>query len=184
MPILKAETAVFPANLLESDLNQDSDRKWWVVYTKARQEKAFVRQLHGFEVPFYLPLIPKDNVIRGKKVQSHIPLFGGYCFMFGNEEERVKSLTTNRVSSILEVDDQQLLLHDLQQISQLIDADAPLTIESRLSPGDRVRIRNGPMEGLEGTVVTRRGKTRLLVAVNMLQQGVSIEIDDYVLEPI
>ena len=40
------------------------------------------------------------------------------------------------------------------------------------------------MAGLEGTVIHRRGKTRLLVAVKMLQQGVSLEIDDFQLEPL
>jgi len=44
-------------------------------------------------------------------------------------------------------------------------------------------VKAGPFAGLEGTVVVRRGETRLLVAVNFLQQGASVEIDDFVLEP-
>ena len=63
-------------------------------------------------------------------------------------------------------------------------SDAPLTVERRLVPGNRVRVRHGPLAGIEGVVLTRRGNTQLLVAVNFLQQGASVEIDDYVLEPI
>ena len=70
------------------------------------------------------------------------------------------------------------------QISRLIDTGAPLTVESRICPGDSVRIKSGPMAGLEGRVIHRRGKTRLLVAVKMLHQGVSLEIDDFQLEPL
>jgi transcription antitermination factor NusG len=117
-------------------------------------------------------------------VQSYIPLFGGYVFMFGSEEERVRGLTTNRVSTILTVDDQAQLSHDLQHVARLIESEAPLTVEKRLEAGVPVRIKAGSMEGLEGTVITRRGQTRLLVSVRMLQQGVSVEIDDFLLEPI
>jgi transcriptional antiterminator RfaH len=184
MPILEAETSLHPDNLLTELSTEESARRWWAVYTKARQEKAFARQLLSLNIPFYLPLVGKDNLIRGRRVRSHIPLFGGYVFLFGDENERVKSLTTNRISTLLPVDRQDQLRHDLLQVAKLIQMDAPLTVEKRLSAGDHVRIRRGPMEGLEGTVISRRGKMRLLVAVTMLQQGVSVEIDDFLLEPL
>jgi transcriptional antiterminator RfaH len=184
MPILDAETAIFPENLLTELAEQNSPRRWWAVYTKARQEKALARHLVQLDVPFYLPLVAKTNLIRGRKVQSHIPLFGGYVFLFGSEEERTKSLTTNRVSTILNVDDQRQLATDLRHVARLIESNAPLTVERRLEAGSPVRIKTGPMQGLEGTVISRRGQTRLLVSVRMLQQGVSVEIDDFVLEPL
>ena len=184
MPILAAETSLYPSNLLSELAVQDEERKWWVFYTKARQEKAFARALEGYEIPFYLPLVKKDNIIRGRKVQSHVPLFGGYIFLFTTPEERVTSLTTNRVSNILEVQDPEQLRIDLLNVTSLIDADAPLTVEKRIVPGNRVRIKKGSMEGLEGVVVTRKGKERLLVAVTMLQQGVSVELEDCIVEPI
>jgi hypothetical protein len=37
---------------------------------------------------------------------------------------------------------------------------------------------------LEGTVLVRRGKTRLIVSITFLQQGASVEVDDFNLEPI
>ena len=124
MPILGHEVSLHPSNLLEgvSDLLEgvsDSDlRRWWAVYTKSRQEKALARQLVGHGVPFYLPLIPKDNVIRGRRVRSYVPLFGGYVFMFGTEDERATTLTTNRISRILPVPDQEQLRIDLRNVKE------------------------------------------------------------------
>lgn len=184
MPILGVETPQNPPNLLSEIAISDASRRWWAVYTKPRQEKAFARSLVQWDMAFYLPLVPKSNRIRGKIVHSHIPLFGGYVFLFGNEAERVKSLTTNRIATVLHVEDQSQLTHDLHQIARLIACEAPLTVEKRIKAGDPVRIRSGPMEGMEGIVVSRRARTRLLVCVKMLQQGVSIEIDDFLLEPI
>ncbi|MHB0956106.1 MAG: transcription termination/antitermination protein NusG [Pirellulaceae bacterium] len=188
MPILEQETCVFPEDLLsEAPITFDAestDRRWWAVYTKSRQEKALARHLVGHEVPFYLPLIPKDNMIRGRRVRTYVPLFGGYVFLFGSEEERVTTLTTNRISRILPVPDQEQLRRDLANVHGLIDRNAPLAVEQRLASGDLVRIRSGALRGLEGVVVKRHGKTRLLVAVKYLQQGVSVEIDDCALDPL
>jgi transcriptional antiterminator RfaH len=210
MPILQQETCVYPDDLLsESPLELGSEedqvagsaeyvascddptsdlytgevaRQWWAVYTKSRQEKSLARQLVGHRVPFYLPLIPKDSIIRGRRVRSLLPLFSGYLFVYGSEQERVTTLTTNRVSRILPVVDQDLLRRELMNVHCLIGSNAPLSLETRLSPGDPVRIKTGSLRGLEGVVVKRHGKIRLLVAVTYLQQGVSVEIDDCALE--
>jgi hypothetical protein len=126
----------------------------------------------------------KNSVRRGRRICTFVPMFSGYVFLYGSQEERVRSLTTNRISRVLEVPDPDRLVADLRQVRQLLAAKVPLTIESRLAAGDRVRVRHGPMEGIEGTVVARRGRLRLLVSVNFLQQGASVEIDDFMLEPL
>jgi transcriptional antiterminator RfaH len=59
-----------------------------------------------------------------------------------------------------------------------------MTVESQLAPGRRVRIRHGALAGLEGTVLKRRDETRLVVSVDFIQQGASIQIDDSQLEAI
>lgn len=188
MPILEQETCVFPEDLLSDSPvifdAESADRRWWAVYTKSRQEKALARHLIGHQVPFYLPLIPKDNMIRGRRVRSHVPLFSGYIFLFGSQDERVTTLTTNRISRILPVSDQDQLRRDLANVHHLIERNAALAVEQRLTPGDKVRIKTGSLRGMEGVVVKRHGKTRLLVAVNYLRQGVSVEIDDCALDPI
>ena len=187
MPILERETSVFPDTLFESpDFEPGkSQRRWWAIFTKARQEKALARELLRLAVPFFLPLVPKTNLIRRRVVRSYLPLFGGYVFMFACDDERARCLTSHRVSDLLRVDDQWRLRGDLKQLRQLIDVGAPLTIERRLEPGHRVRIKNGPMRGLEGIITHRRGgQRRLLVAVEFLEHGVSVEIDDYMVEPV
>ncbi len=184
MPILAEEPSLYPETLLSQYVDEAADRRWWVLYTKARQEKAVSRDLLACQVPFYLPLIRKTSLNRGRSVASHVPLFSGYVFLYGCDEERIVALRTNRISRILTVDDPEGLCRDLRQLHQLIATDAPLTIESRLVAGDRVRVRYGALAGLEGTVLTRRGQTRLLVCVDFLQQGASVEVEDFMLEPI
>ena len=174
---------LYPHDLLE--IESDSlERRWWAVYTRSRQEKVFSQQLTGHQVPHYLPLVEKVSYSRGRRTKSRVPLFSGYVFLFGTEQERVTSLTTNRISQIIPVVDGDRLRSDLCQIARLIACGAPVTVEQRLAPGRRVRIRQGPLLGLEGTVVERRNGARLFVAVDFLQQGASIDLEDFVLEPL
>jgi transcriptional antiterminator RfaH len=184
MPILAKETPLFPANLLDDWVYAPVERSWWVMHTKARQEKSLARELFLHDIPFYLPLVRKTSILRGRRVQSHIPLFTGYVFVFGSDEERRRSLESNRVCQTLPVHQADQLCEDLRHVHRLIESNAPLTVEARLTPGRRVRIRSGSLAGLEGQVLRRRQETRLLVRVNFLQKGVSVEIDDYLLEPL
>jgi len=184
MPILAEEPSLYPETLLDELVREPSPRLWWVLYTRARQEKALARDLLAYQIPFYLPLVKKTAVRRGRKTTSYIPLFASYVFLFSSDQERIRSLTTNRVSRVLATNDPDRLIHDLRQLRRLIESDAPLTVERRLLPGSRVRVRQGALMGLEGTVLTRRGTTRLLVSVDFLQQGASVEIDDFFLEPL
>lgn len=160
------------------------ERRWWVVHTKSRQEKSLARDLLGREIPFYLPLVCKTGLRRGRKTSSYIPLFTGYLFIFGNELDRYVSMKTNRVAQFLPVTDEGEFIHELQDISRLIDSGTPLTVEARLQAGARVRIKSGALAGVEGTVIERRRKCRVMVAVNLIQRGVSVEIDDFLLEPL
>lgn len=189
MPVLAKETALYPENLLltpetvvDSCLGTATDRTWWVIYTKARQEKALARQLCAYRIPFYLPLVLTEHLERGRRMRTYLPLFSGYVFLFASPDERVGALTTNRVSQMLPVPQQDELLTDLRQVAALLAAGVPLTVEHRLAPGQKVRIRRGPFEGLEGTIIRRRGADRLLIAVSYLQQGVSVEINNFMVE--
>ena len=182
-----ANLTLFPDDLLagtrESDWASGERHHWWLVYTKSRQEKALAQQLLARDVSFYLPLIKRTSLSRGRTRTADVPLFPGYLFLYGTAAERTIVLETNRVSSTVCVADEERLEADLSQIADLIRKDAPLTPEARLVAGQHVRVKSGPFVGHEGVVFRRRDKTRLMVAVDFMQQGVSIAIEDYLLEP-
>lgn len=166
---------------LESYTNQ---RNWWLLYTKARQEKKVAKQLATRGVPHFLPVVDHVSLSRGRKRTAKIPLFTGYLFLWGNDQDRIHALQTNRVCSIDKVADGEQLRSDLLTLASLIALDAPLTAEARLEIGQRVRVKSGLFAGFEGTVLKRCGKTRLFVAMEYMQMGTSMEIQDYLLDPV
>jgi transcription antitermination factor NusG len=184
MPILAAEVSLYPDNLLEDFSVAGLERRWWAVYTKARQEKSLARQLLSLEIPYYLPLIPKVSSIGGRRVKSLLPLFSGYLFLYGTDEERLQTLNTNRVAQMWSASKADDVVGDLHKVRKLIDSGIPLTVEGRMAAGQLVRVKSGAFMGMEGVIEQRRGEERLLVKFNFLQQGVSVQISDYLLEPI
>jgi Transcription termination factor nusG len=187
MPILSAEPDMFPATLLEDNLSDAhaSADSWWLVYTLARREKELMRRLRALGIGHYGPLLRRrSRSPAGRIRESFVPLFPSYVFLHGDAAARQQALATKCVSRTLAVPDGTGLVHDLQQVWRLLGSDVPLTPETRLEPGHRVRVRAGSMLGLEGTIVKRRGRDWLVVAVEFLQQGVSVLLEDFQVEPL
>jgi transcriptional antiterminator RfaH len=184
VPILAKEDDLFPEHLLE-DSAAEGLLPWWALYTLPRREKELMRRLRAMGIGFYSPLVERRNKSPGGRVRkSYLPLFPGYVFMRGEEVARHRALTTNCVSKTLSVADGDSLLTDLRQIRRLILANVPLTPEARIQPGTAVRVRGGPLAGVEGVVVRRQNKERLLVAVRFLQKGASLLLEDFQVEEI
>lgn len=190
MPILPRQRDIFPDALLDgpdsaggADQESEGRGRWVAFYTLSRREKELMRKLAAAEVPFYAPLVKRRLRSAGGRVRdSFTPLFPGYVFSRVDDDQRRAALATNTISRWLPVTDGAGLVADLRSIKRLVDADRPLTPEARLEAGQAVRVRSGPLAGVEGTIVRRRGGQRLLVAVRLLNQGVSIELEDVDLE--
>jgi transcriptional antiterminator RfaH len=139
--------------------------------------------LYAQQVPFYCPVICKRfRSPNGRLRQSYVPLFPGYIFVAGDEAQRLAALQTNKLSRCQVVVEREQLILDLRAVHRAIELGVPLTPESRIVAGDPIRVRAGPFAGYEGYVLRREGKSRLLLAIRFIEQGVSMEIDEALLE--
>jgi len=119
---------------------------------------------------------------RGRTIRSLLPLFSGYLFFCGEENQRIEVLRTNRVANLIEVNDQQRLLDELVQIEQAIRTGANLTPHKYLKAGQRCRVIAGPLAELQGIIVETRNAVRLVLQIDMLGQAASVEIDTDMIE--
>jgi transcription antitermination factor NusG len=184
MPILPRQRDVFPADLFNAAPPAgDETARWVAFYTLSRREKDLMRKLEAAAVPFYAPLIRRRlRSAGGRTRESYVPLFAGYVFSRVDDDQRRAALATNTIARWLPIVDEARLIDDLRTIKRLIDTDQPLAPEARIEPGQQVRVRSGPMRGIEGIVVRRQGTQRLVVAVQFLNQGASVELEDFDLE--
>jgi len=166
-----------PITWPEQNSVTDFKGRWWVAHTKSRNEKALAQDLIGKKICYFLPMTWKIRRTRGRKLKTLLPLFTGYLFFCGTQDQRVESLKTNRVANVIEVKDQQKLVKELYQIEQAIRAGAPLIPHKYVKKGQRCRIIAGPMAGLEGIIQRSKNITRLILKVDILGQAGSLETD-------
>ncbi len=157
---------------------------WWVAHTKSRNEKALAHDLINRDINYFLPMSWKVTHRTGRKIRSLLPLFSGYLFFCGNENQRLGVLRTNRVANLIEVNDQEKLLGELLDIEQALRAGAVLTPHRYIKAGQRCRVLSGPLVDLQGIVLKTKTVTRLVLQVDMLGQAASVEIDTDLIEPI
>ena len=184
MPILKSEVALSPPDLFDLP-----DLPWRVAYVRSRQEKELARLLLRLRVPFYLPLAEKQVRRAGRRFVSFLPLFPGYLFFRGPRGPRGLSAGSgaarwdDRLVSVLEVPDQPRLDAELRVLWQLQQSGAAFEDFPYLAPGDAVEVIDGPFQGLHGTVLREKGRTRLVVSVSFLRQSVAAEFEREALAP-
>ena len=157
--------------------------RWWVAQVKARQEKAMAWDLTRSSVTYFLPMYEVVRKSRGRTWKAILPLFPGYLFFCGDENDRLKALKTSRVAKVIEVPDQDKLIDELSRIYRLIESGMSIDPYPALKNGTRCRVRSGPLRGVAGAVTQRKGKSRFVVEVSILGQGAAVEIDGSLLEP-
>ncbi len=165
----------------EAESIADFEGTWWVAHTKSRNEKALAWQMHNKSISYFLPMHWKVSKKRGRTFRSLLPLFAGYVFFCGEENDRLEVLKTNRVANIINVNDQQGFIADLCPIERLIRQGADLRPHKYIKTGQKCRVIAGALMGAEGIVSRSTGRTRLVLQIDMLGQATSVEVDtDYV----
>lgn len=166
----------------ETDSLESISGRWWVAHTKSRNEKSLAWFLQKWQVPYFLPLRENVTSSRGKKYKTLLPLFSGYVFFNGDEEIRYRALTSNRIAQVIQVIDQQALITELSQIHRAVSSGLPMDPHPYLKNGVLCRVKAGPLMGMEGIVIEKKGKMRILLKVEILGQAAAVEIDADLLE--
>lgn len=157
---------------------------WWVAHTKSRAEKALAWDLKRHGISYFLPMREQVKVSGGRKRRVLMPLFASYVFFCGGPEARYQALATNRLCRVIEVPEQEQLARELATIDRAIGGQAQLDPFPRLAVGERGRVVAGPLCGVEGVIVERRGMRHLVLQVSMLGQGASVQIEPDLVEAI
>ncbi|HEX7120561.1 MAG TPA: UpxY family transcription antiterminator [Longimicrobiales bacterium] len=167
-----------------------TERRWYACYTRARHEKRVERVLRERGIESYLPLIPRVQQWKDRKKRVEFPLFPSYVFGRFTLQDVHAVLTTPGVSTIVRINGYPTPLADreLENIRRFAAAIAAGGIEPEpaayVREGDWVRVTDGPLVGVVGIVVERRGRRRVLVGLRAIGQGLEVDIDARHLEPI
>lgn len=163
---------------------------WYACYTRARHEKQVEVQLRQRGLESYLPLVQQIRQWSDRKKAVQFPLFPSYVFGRFTLSEVHAVLTTPGVSTIVRANGYPTPIpeRDLENVKTFVSALAESGIQPDARPflaeGQWVRVLEGPFEGVEGVVVERRGRKRVLVGLAAIGQGLEVDIDTRLVKPI
>jgi transcription antitermination factor NusG len=164
------------------------EARWYAVKTRSRHEKVVATQLESRDVPSFLPLVTQVHRWSDRKKMVQVPLFPGYTFVriVPSPEEYIRVLRVHGVSSFVGIHGQGTPIPDKQiaDIQMLLSSTAAYSVCPFLKVGQKVRIRGGCLDGVEGLLVARNGDRNLLISVEPMQRSLAIDIRGYNVEAI
>lgn len=165
-------------------LRRVSELLWFVAHTKPRCEKKLAEycQRQGFACT--LPCYDSAHKYRGKTVVFRKPLFPGYVFLQLASSQRTTVAQNDHVANLLDVFDQETFAHQLGEILLALDSDLEIRLAPSIGTGTRVKIRSGPLQGLEGWVEDRYGRSTVLLRLDFINQAAAVKLEADLLEVI
>tara|TARA_Y100000758_G_scaffold300356_1_gene264351 strand:- start:791 stop:1306 length:516 start_codon:yes stop_codon:yes gene_type:complete len=154
-------------------------KNWIVVRSKPRSEKIAYAQLKEKGIEAYLPLLKERRKWSDRKKWVEFPLFSSYLFAKIEIKNSIFVLQTNGVSSLVKFGEVIAIVQDevVHAIKLAIDGGYQLTPAEYFIAGNAVEVIEGPMRGVKGIVAQLKGKDRLVIKIDAIQQALSIDID-------
>ena len=154
-----------------------SSLRWFVAHTKPRREKKLVEYCRRQNLAATLPCYNSAHKYRGKTVVFQKPLFPGYVFLQLAPGQKNSVRQNDHVAKLLEVFDQETFQHQLQDILLALETNLEVRLAPSIGEGMRVRIKSGPLQGLEGWVERRYGMTTVLLRLDFINRAAAVKID-------
>jgi transcriptional antiterminator NusG len=159
---------------------------WYAIQTRSRHEKMVRDQLAAKSITHLLPLWRKRSIWKDRVKYVEVPLFSGYLFGHFALQDKVAVLETFGVARIVGVNGTAVPVPDEQiaAVRTMVEHRLPYDPHPYLVEGMRVRIKRGVLTGAEGTLIAKRGRHRLVISMDLIQQAVAVDVDSADVEPL
>lgn len=161
---------------------------WYGVQTRARHEKVVAGRLREKGVATFFPTVTEVHRWSDRKKTVELPLFSCYLFvkLMPCNEDRQRVLRVDSVLSLVGTDRMGTPIpnEQIDAVRLLVKEKLSYSCHPYLTVGQRVRVRSGALDGMEGILLSRKGDSKLIISVDAMQRSLAIQIDGYDVEPI
>jgi transcriptional antiterminator RfaH len=160
--------------------NPLKDKYWFALYTKPRNEFKAEQQLNDVGVSNYLPTITRLKQWSDRKKKVTEPLLRGYIFIYADEQERLISVEQKSIVRCVFDVGRPARIPDWQidNLRTMLETNADVIVHQGIVPGAKVIIKDGPFEGIVGTVVNGEAGKSISVAIDFLNRSVIARLPD------
>ena len=161
--------------------------QWFAVQTRARHEKVIAQGLRDKGITTFLPLVKEVHGWSDRRKTVELPLFGCYVFarLVPRNEDRLRLLVVDGVLRFVGPGGHGIPIPDEQidAVRRLVQEGLSYSYFPFLKIGQKVRIRSGALDGVEGILVSRSGENTLVVSIDAIQRSLAVRIEGYNVEP-
>jgi transcription antitermination factor NusG len=160
---------------------------WYGLHTRPRHEKLVAQRLEERGVTAFLPLVTEVHRWSDREKKVELPLFS--CYVFAkftlNRAERLRVLRVDGVFSLVGARGEGTPIPDAQidAVRSLVETELPWSSHPFLKIGQRVRIRSGALDGMEGILLSRNGDQTLVISIEAIQRSLAVRVEGYEVEP-
>jgi len=160
--------------------------RWYAAYTCANHEKRVRDQLEQRSVESFLPVYETVRRWKDRRMHLQLPLFPGYVFVRMALGDRLRVLQVPSVVRLVGFDGHLSALPDeeIEGLKRGLAGGVLAEPHPFLSAGRRVRVKAGPLAGVEGIVIRRKNRLRLVISLELIQRAAMVEVDAADLEPL
>jgi transcription antitermination factor NusG len=162
--------------------------RWYALHTRARHERPVELRLRDEGMETFLPTTMEVHRWSDRKKKVELPLFSCYVFVRCalTEEDRTRVYRVESVHGFVGSRGASLPIPDeqIESIQKVLAQTAPWRSYPFLKAGQRVRVRGGAMDGVEGIFLSENGDHSLIISVDVLQRSMAVRIDGYDVEPV
>lgn len=173
---------------LPPDAAPEEPSFWFAVQTRPRHEKKANSELHSKGIRSFLPLLRERRRWSDRYQWIESPMFSQYLFvkLHPTGESRVRVLQTAGVVQFVGATGHGTSIpkEQIESLQAIVSQRIPSKVHEFPRVGERVRIRGGALEGIEGILSEIRNDKSLIVSVNLIQKSVAIRIDGLEVESI
>lgn len=152
---------------------------WFALYTRHQHEKTVAEVISGKGVEVFLPLYSTASRWKDRVKRLFLPLFPNYVFVFAGSRQRGLVLSTPGVYDFVRHGGAPAAIpsEEIDAVRSVVARDTVVEPYPFLKCGDRVRLKTGPLEGIEGILVRKKNLYRLVVSVELLERSIAAEVD-------
>ncbi len=155
-------------------------KTWYAVYTKSRTEKKVVQQIQEQGLTAYVPLIKTMRQWSDRKKQVEVPLISGYVFVNILEREFYPILNTEGIVCFVTFNGKAAAIPEkqIESLKMAVNSNLPVEIcHQSFSPGEQVRVIEGPLKGVEGELLCFNGKRKLVLRLNPIGYLLKVSVN-------
>jgi transcription antitermination factor NusG len=162
------------------------DRSWYALYTRHHHEKSISSALDAKGFTVFLPLYSAARRWKDRTKVVTLPLFSCYVFIQGGLERRLDILTTAGIHGFVCSSGVPAIIppQEMDSIYQVVERSIKIEPHPFIHRGDRVRVKSGPLEGIEGILLRKKKFSRLVLTVELLGRSAAVEVDVSIVERI